>query len=113
MTFHGIAHRTENGPGARVDGMADHGWESLVERQIDRGVQLSWAKERRKCQIEQVTRDSYTEVWLRSSQVPSQVPSRRSRGQYAGALGHASTDSQRSWRHVCANPGGSLTVPGH
>ena len=53
-----------------ADAMAELGWELLLERQTDAGVQLSWAKAQRNCQIEFIERGDYTEVWLRSSKVP-------------------------------------------
>ena len=53
-----------------ADAMAELGWELLLERQTDAGVQLSWAKAGRNCQVEFIERGDYTEVWLRSSKVP-------------------------------------------
>ncbi|MHB1293798.1 MAG: hypothetical protein ACYC4R_02265 [Anaerolineae bacterium] len=52
-----------------LDGMAQQGWELLLERQTDAGVQYSWAKAPRNCQVEIIRREGYTEVWLRSSTI--------------------------------------------
>lgn len=48
-------------------GMAAQGWELLAERTTERGAQLQWAKTGRNCQVDLVTVQNGTEIWLRSN----------------------------------------------
>lgn len=67
--FQRVAAAPETVQAYLLDGMGQQGWELLLERQTDAGMQYSWAKAPHNCQAEIIPRGGYTEVWLRNSTI--------------------------------------------